>query len=294
MAGHLPAGGLELQPVDDRADDLAEPDLAGGRRVFVELDARQRQQIGHQARHALPLLVHDGKEALTRGDVLARGPAQGLDESHQRTQGRAQLMACIGHEINAHAVGAFGLGDVVECEEGDRAVGDRTRQSFHAGQESLFDGDRQRKLDDAPIAALEGRRYRINHLGAAQHRDEVAAGQRRAERGLGGLVGAHDPARAIQHDQRVGQAGDHGLVGGDHGLQLAPARRPVAAGLRCRAMEIGGGAAGPAARRRHRDRALGGARQAAEIVADGRHPPQMRYDHEGDERDRRRARREGR
>ena len=68
----------------------------------VELDARERQQIVDQPRHARRLRLHDGEKALARRRIVARRSLQRLDEAGERGERRAQLVARIGDEIGAH------------------------------------------------------------------------------------------------------------------------------------------------------------------------------------------------
>ncbi len=67
-----------------------------------QFDARQRQQIVDQPRHAGRLRMHDAEEALARLGVVLGRPLQRIDEARQRRQRRAQLVAGIGDEIGAH------------------------------------------------------------------------------------------------------------------------------------------------------------------------------------------------
>ena len=70
---HVARGGAQLERVGDAAAARCARSTRVGRRdVLVHLDARQRQQIVDQPRHALRLLAHDGEEALARRGVVAR------------------------------------------------------------------------------------------------------------------------------------------------------------------------------------------------------------------------------
>ena len=68
----------------------------------VEFDARQRQQIVDQPRHARRLALHDTKEFFARDRIVLRRALQGFDEAEQRGQRRAQFVAGIGDEVGAH------------------------------------------------------------------------------------------------------------------------------------------------------------------------------------------------
>ena len=63
-----------LQAVDHLADDGDEIDRRVGPQMRVELDARQRQQVVDQPRHARGLRLHDAEEALARRGSSRAGP----------------------------------------------------------------------------------------------------------------------------------------------------------------------------------------------------------------------------
>jgi hypothetical protein len=71
-----------------------------------ELDARERQEIVDQTRHSAGLRLHDVEEALAGRGIITRRPLQGLDEAGQCRKRRAQFMAGIGDEIDAHLLDA--------------------------------------------------------------------------------------------------------------------------------------------------------------------------------------------
>ena len=116
--------------------------------MLVLLDARQHQEVVDQAAHALGLLGHDAEEALARGGVVARRAAQGLDEAGQARDRRLELVAGIGDEIGAHALGAAQRRRVVQHDQGERAVGRRARQAAHMGHDVELGRARQHELDD--------------------------------------------------------------------------------------------------------------------------------------------------
>ena len=57
--------------------------------LHQQLDARQRQKVLDQTRHAPALVLHHAQETALRLRVLARWAQQGLDEAEQAGQGRA-------------------------------------------------------------------------------------------------------------------------------------------------------------------------------------------------------------
>jgi hypothetical protein len=59
----------------------------------IELDAREREQIVDQARHAVGLRLHDREELFARGAVVLGRPLQRLDETGERGERCAQLVA---------------------------------------------------------------------------------------------------------------------------------------------------------------------------------------------------------
>ncbi len=76
---------------------------AGWADDIFRLDSRERHEIVNQALHAAGLAVHDPQEPSARRFVRARdGIAQCLDEAQDAGQRRAQLVAGIGDEIDAH------------------------------------------------------------------------------------------------------------------------------------------------------------------------------------------------
>ena len=100
--GHAAVARQRFKTVDHLADDRHQIDRRIGAAMRIEFDARQRQQIVDQPRHAPRLLLHDGEEALARLGVVARRALQGLDEAGQRGERRAQFVAGIGDEVGAH------------------------------------------------------------------------------------------------------------------------------------------------------------------------------------------------
>ena len=123
---HVAVARQRLQAIGHLAHDRHEIDLRLGPQMRVELDARERQQIIDQARHAGGLRVHDAEKALARGGVVARRALQGFDETRERRQRRAQLMARIGDEVGAHRLDALDRREIVHGEQ-DEVAGRRSR-----------------------------------------------------------------------------------------------------------------------------------------------------------------------
>src|SRR6516225_837074 len=75
-----PVSGQHLQTVNDLANDRHDIDLLDWTQVYIELNARERQEVVDQPRHPGRLYLHDREEAIPRFRIVARGAAQGLDE----------------------------------------------------------------------------------------------------------------------------------------------------------------------------------------------------------------------
>ena len=114
MDRHAAVARQRFETVGDLADDRHQIDRRIGTAVRVELDARQRQQIVDQPRHAPRLLLHDGEEAIARLGVVAGRALQGLDEAGQRRQRRAQFVAGVGDEVGAHLFDAAQRRQIME------------------------------------------------------------------------------------------------------------------------------------------------------------------------------------
>ena len=130
-------GGERRKRLDHVPDDGDEIDAALRAQVLRLLDARQRQQIIDEARHAQRLLAHDGEKLHARSRIFARRALQRLDEAHERGERRAQFVAGVGDEIGAHALGAHRLGQVGHRDgDGERAI---ERDAGDAHVEDLLD-----------------------------------------------------------------------------------------------------------------------------------------------------------
>ena len=201
-----------FQAVGHLAHDRHQIDRRVGPAMRIELDARQRQQIVDQARHAPSLFLHDRQEALARLGILARRSLQRLDEAEQRRERRAQFMAGIGDEVGAHFLDPAQRRQVVERHQhqiGPHRVGgalDRHDDGLEPAVER-----HALEIDDALLFAL--RRGAADGLDQFRHaqrkRHRLALPQRRRQRPRA-LVERQHPAVAIERDDGIGQAGDDG------------------------------------------------------------------------------------
>ena len=118
-----------LQAVGDLAHDRHEIDRRVGPLMRAQLDARQRQQIVDQPRHAPGLRLHDAEEAFARRRIVARRALQGLDEAGERGERRAQLVAGIGDEVGAHLLDPPDRREIVHGDDHDAGAAARRRQA---------------------------------------------------------------------------------------------------------------------------------------------------------------------
>ena len=87
------------------------------------------------------------KRSRARG-IVARRAAQGLDEAGEARDRRLELVAGIGDEIGAHALGAAQRRRVVQHDQGERAVGRGARQAAQMGHHVELGRAGQHELDD--------------------------------------------------------------------------------------------------------------------------------------------------
>ena len=183
--------------------------------VRVELDAREREQIVDQPRHAPRLALHDFHEALARRRIVARRPLQGVDEAGERRERRAQLVAGVGDEIGAHLLDPAQRREVLHADENETALesgrdaGEFDRRDA-AGEPAV---DRHAFEEFHPLRLVGGDRAadRLDDFRHAQRqRGRFAAPQRRRHAAGVRVEGEH-PALAVEHDHRIGQPGDHRL-----------------------------------------------------------------------------------
>ena len=109
--------GERLERIGDMAEDRrrGRPGPTAGRCAFISIrDSDRRSSISRLMRVAWSCMMSgSGSRAV---GVVAGRPLQRLDEAGERGERRAQLMAGIGDEIDADAVDAPLLGEVVEDE----------------------------------------------------------------------------------------------------------------------------------------------------------------------------------
>ncbi len=151
-------------------------DPAQGRNVLVQLDPAQRQQIGDQPPHAVGLDGHDVEKLVARLGVVLGVALQGFDEARQRGQGRAQFVAGVGQEVDAHHFHAAGVGLVAQGQQGQGArapqMGVPLGQGPDEGPPVPLLGAAADIVDRAAEIAEQGLVHRLQHLGVADHRDQ--------------------------------------------------------------------------------------------------------------------------
>ena len=180
-----------------------------------------------EARHAACLLLHDGEEARAGGGVLAGRTLERLDEAEEGCERRPQLVARIGDEVRTHLLGALLERQIVECyDEGDLVAGEAGKP-LDASDEGA--ADRGRELEGGARAgpAPECRLRGIEEGRDAERGGKLAPLGISLEKLLGRRIGAHDAQTPVEHEERVGQAVEHGLEGCEPGRRLLAPRLRV-------------------------------------------------------------------
>uniref|UniRef100_A0A0N4ZCW0 LigA n=1 Tax=Parastrongyloides trichosuri TaxID=131310 RepID=A0A0N4ZCW0_PARTI len=214
----------------DRIDHVSrrprQIDPAQRRDVLVQLDPAQRQQVGDQTPHPVGLHRHDVEEFVARLGVVLGVALQRLDEAGQRGQRRAQFMAGVGQEVDAHLLHAPHVRLVAQRQQGQGAAapvvrlarGKRADQgapvAFLRAAADIFHRPRQ--------ALEQGLIHGLKHARLADHRDQQpragpAQPKQFARRGIGQgdaapgdivrLAAADDEQRVVQRLEHIAQQG---------------------------------------------------------------------------------------
>ena len=86
----------------DVGNNRAQINFIPRRNVGTHFNARQREQILNQTRHALGLHLHDLQEPLASLRIILGGTLQGFNKPFERRERRAQLMTGVRYKICAH------------------------------------------------------------------------------------------------------------------------------------------------------------------------------------------------
>ncbi len=204
--GDAALAGDRPQRIGDLAGERHDVDPLRRRHVDAQLDAGERQEVVDQPRHAQGLHPHDAEEALPRLGVVPGRALQGLDEAEQRGEGRAQLVAGIGDEIDPHRLEALGRGEVAQ-EQHDVRPGPPGLAALHRADLHLEGalGRHPRGIERLQrLAGAQDDLDPVEHVGVAQREGEgVARAQGRQERAGGGVRFDHQGA-AVDQDDRIG------------------------------------------------------------------------------------------
>ena len=142
------------------------------------------------------------------------GPLQRLDEAGERGERRAQLVAGIGDEIGAHLLDAADRRQIVERDDDDRRCGrlPRAQPATRTPRPARSVGNRVRRTRcAAPCRSAFAARIASTSSGM---RSAIEAGSPRRSAGASAAapaLKAIDAAVLIEHDHRIGQAGDDGV-----------------------------------------------------------------------------------
>jgi hypothetical protein len=184
---HLALACHQYERIQDLAGNAREVDRRLRREMGAQFDAREREQVIDQACHAQALLTHDRQEAVAGGGIVASRPLQGLDEAEHGRQRRAQFVAGIGDEVDAHALGHALLAQILEGQEHGPAP---------AAAGKCGDMDAEGTLDRHALDQFDGAAGRHGARPARSHRSdrglaspERAACPWRAPRSAPGAVG---------------------------------------------------------------------------------------------------------
>ncbi len=194
------------------AHDRDQIDRRIGPPVRIEFDARQRQQIVDQPRHAARLLLHDRQKTLARLGVVARRTLQRLDEAGQRRKRGTQFVTGVGDEIGAHFLDAAQRRQIAKGQQHE--VRDaRIGRALDRHSNRL-----EPAIDRHPFGIFDAllfapRTSAVDRLGQFRHPqsqgDWLTLTQRRRQRARRFVKGDH-PAVAVEGDDRIGQTRHYG------------------------------------------------------------------------------------
>jgi len=258
------------------ADTLEQPadvDPGVDARPAGALDLRERERVGDQAQHALPLLAHQRVDAGALGGVHL-DVAQRLDEAHQHRERAAQLVRHVGDELAPHRLVAFALGDVLRQQQLHPVA---VRAQLHRQRAAARHGDHDR------LAVLTGAHHRHERRCTHEIGDRLLEVALRVEAEVLGRHAVHplDAVGRIEQQHAVGRRFDRRqelrdavLLGRRHRLARLQGAVDAIAELGQRAGVHGRGAGGvgdqPARQRTHAQRVEEQQRDRQRGQTDGR------------------------
>ncbi len=130
----------------------------------------------------------------------------------KRGERRAQFVAGIGDEVGAHFLDAAQRREIVKCHQhqiGPVQAG-LALDRHHDGLEPAVERAALGIVDALLFAARRGAADRLDQFGHAQRQRHRLALPQRRRQGARVLVERQHPAVAVERDDRIGQAGDHG------------------------------------------------------------------------------------
>ncbi|HJL22888.1 MAG TPA: hypothetical protein RMH80_11695, partial [Polyangiaceae bacterium LLY-WYZ-15_(1-7)] len=208
LEDQLHAASLRLggQPTHHLDHDGLDVDLLELEPVLGRLGLRQRRQVRDQRLEAQRVLEDHVEEAPRRLRIVDDAVLQGLGEAPDRRQRRPQLVARVGDEVAADAVGRAELGHVVEHRHDARALLER-RHVTAEGAELFVELDLE---GDGPRLAAAGGAHGLVELRAAQRLHRRPPDRRPLDEPVEGVVRLLDAAERVGDEDGLDHRVEHG------------------------------------------------------------------------------------
>ena len=186
-------------------------EVDGRRRAQMQmlLDARQREKIVDEPRHAPRLIAHDRQKALARGGIVARGALQRFDETEKRGERRPQFVAGVGDEVDAHAFEPARFAEIAQRQYEQARLGYVRRGAMYF--EHAFDRhalDPRRAL--RPAAGTHPR-HEVENVGRPQAACEKIFRAQLRKQAARGLVHGDHAVVIVNSEHGIGKRADQAL-----------------------------------------------------------------------------------
>ncbi len=188
-------------------------DLVRRTAPLFRLHAAERKKVADQPDHPARLTLHDAKETIPGGGIVARRPPQRFDEADQGGERCAQFVADIGDEVTPHRPGLFDRGQILERDQNALPHIAFHRRESHGKMSLAAPGDQSEPLCilHLPVQCSfkPAEEFRM-----PQKRAAPATLRGRPEDGCGRPVGYEDPLIGVDEGdcnrQRI-QYRSHGI-----------------------------------------------------------------------------------